>query len=321
MSERYRNFHEGEARLQQESGVDTGAFDRRVEQPFQPALSDVEVRFVNERTFSVAATIDNHGRPWASPLVGPPGELFVVETPTTVRINPRRAAHDPLHANIDAAGELGVLYFDPPHRRRVKSLGRATINADGSIRYEMHRAFGLCNKYIFKRSHSADPTAATLPPAEPTLDIRDVRHALVDADRAQLERADTIFLASYHPDHGADATHRGGPPGFVTVINNTTVSIPDFLGNGMFQTLGNVLLDNRIGLLGIDFATGRTIQLTGRGSIVTSPADDPFSVRTLVIEIDEVQATSADIGQWTDLEAFDFRPGLRNPATPYQPTP
>jgi uncharacterized protein len=318
MSEQYRNFHEGEARLQQESGVDTAAFDRRVEEPFQPSLSETEVRFVNERTFSVAASIDDEGRPWASPLVGVASELFVVQNPTTVRINPRRVAQDPLYANIDTAGQLGVLYFDPSHRRRVKSLGRATINADGSINFVMHRAFGLCNKYIFKRSHSAVTTAAVLPIDEQT---REVRHAMGDADRVQLERADTIFLASYHTDHGADATHRGGPPGFVTVLNRTTISIPDYLGNGMFQTLGNVLLDGRIGLLSVDYATGRTIQLTGRGSIITSPIDDPHSARTLVIAIHEIQATSADVGRWTDLEAFDLRPGLRNPATPYLPTP
>ena len=308
-----RNFHEGEAQIQREAGVDTEAFDAMVEHAFRPELSEVEARFVNGRTFSVAASVDATGRPWASPLLGAEGELFRVESATAVRVAAPAVDGDPLLENIAASGELGVLYFDPSRRRRAKSTGKGRV--DGStISYVMQRNFGLCNKYIYKRTHEPQRTTAVSVPGER-------RVALSDDDRNQLEATDTVFLASFHPKHGADPTHRGGPAGFVTVVDERTISLPDYMGNGMFQTLGNLLLDDRIGLLELDYATGRALHVTGRGRVAKSPADDEFSSRTLVIDIDEVRVSHHQVGTWSDVEEFPIRPGLINPATPYVTSP
>lgn len=300
----YRNFHAGEAQLQAESGVDTAEYDRMADEPFRPELNSSEVKFVGGRTFSIAGSLDRDGRPWASALFGPSGELFTVEDLTTITVKPRLVAGDPLFDNVASTGEMGILYFNPSIRRRAKSLGHGTIQPDGTIRYRMHRMFGLCTKYIFRRSHEIAVASGTETAGSPSA----ARRELSAADRTQLALTDTIFLASHSDQHGTDPTHRGGPPGFVTVIDDATVSIPDYVGNGMFQTLGNLLLDDRIGVLSIDFATGRILQFTGHGSIRASDPDDEFSTRTLVITIDEVRSTTADIGAWTDIEAFDLQP-------------
>ena len=309
-----RNFHEGEAQLQAESGVDTAAFDAMADQGFKPESRDSEARFVNDRTFSVAATIDDSGQPWASPLFGTAGDLFEVLDATTVRICAPTVPGDPLFENIRAEAALGVLYFDPSLRRRSKSIGTAEVAGDGSITYRMHRHFGICNKYIFKRTHkpSTEPDTTSVR-AEQTVRAK----RLSDDDRAQLAQADTVFLASFHTKHGADPTHRGGPAGFISVIDDTTISLPDYTGNGMFQTLGNLVLDDRIGFVSVDFNTGRTIHITGNGAVTASPDSDPFSQRTLTITIDQIRTSWHQPGNWTDIEAFDLRPGLINPATPY----
>ncbi|MFN6120568.1 MAG: pyridoxamine 5'-phosphate oxidase family protein [Actinomycetes bacterium] len=316
MTMMYRHFHEGEARLQLESGVDTAAFDQLVEQPFRPALSESEARFVDARNFSVAASVDHRGRPWASPLIGRPGELFSVQAPTSVRAAPRAIEGDPLFRNITDTGELGVLYFDPARRRRMKSLGRAEVAHDGSILYRMDRSFGLCSKYIFKRSLELEGAAGSEPSDIPP---HEERSHLDAEDRTQLQDSDTVFLASHHAEHGTDPTHRGGPPGFVTVLDETSISLPDYLGNGMFQTLGNLLIDSRIGLLCIDYRSGRTIQITGVGTIARAPAGDAYATRILSISIDEVRVIWTP-GRWADIEPFELRPGLINPATPYLDT-
>jgi len=307
-----RNFHEGEVRIQSESGVDTETFDRMVEQGFQPEMSDSEIRFVGQRTFAVAGSIDGSGRPWGSALVGSTGELFEVLDATTIDIFPTPVDGDPLLENIADNSDIGVLFIDPSLRRRAKSLGHGTIGAEGGVTYSLSRFYGLCTKYIFKRSQQVSADRASTPH-----DAARTGAGLDADDRSQLGAADTVFLVSHHTEHGTDPTHRGGPPGFVTVIDDTTITIPDYLGNGMFQTIGNLLLDDRIGLLSVDFDTGRAIQLTGRGSIQPSPDVDVYSTRTLRIDIDEVRTTWPDVGEWTDIEAFDLRPGLRNPATPY----
>ncbi len=306
-----RNFHEGEARIQAESGVDTVAFDRMVDEAFRPELSDNEVRFVSGRTFSVGASIDADGRAWASPFFGRAGELFTVLDPTTVGISTARVDGDPLIPAIAATGHLGVLYFEPSRRRRAKSLGMAEVDARGGITYRMHRNFGLCNKYIAKRDHDPErPSSAAGRPGR-----RDERLSADDCD--QLAATDMVFLASFHERHGVDPTHRGGPPGFVTVVDDRTISMPDYTGNGMFQTLGNLLLDDRLGVMTFDPTTGRTLHLTGRGRVEASPAADEYSTRTLVLEIDEVRGSHPDAGTWGPTEAYELRPGLINPATPY----
>lgn len=84
-----------------------------------------------------------------------------------------------------------------------------------------------------------------------------------------------------------------------------------------FQTLGYLRIDDRIALLSIDFDTGRTIQLTGRGTIRAAPAGDPYADRILQVALDEIRATWPAVGRWTDLEPFRLRPGLTNRATPF----
>ncbi|MCH8978716.1 MAG: pyridoxamine 5'-phosphate oxidase family protein, partial [Armatimonadetes bacterium] len=66
---------------------------------------------------------------------------------------------------------------------------------------------------------------------------------------------------------GMDASHRGGDRGFVRVDSETRLMFPDYAGNNHFNTIGNLILDPRAGLLFMDFATGSLLQLTGRATI------------------------------------------------------
>jgi predicted pyridoxine 5'-phosphate oxidase superfamily flavin-nucleotide-binding protein len=112
--------------------------------------------------------------------------------------------------------------------------------------------------------------------------------ALTEPQQRAIERADTLFIASVHADAGADASHRGGQPGFVRVLNERRLLIPDYAGNNMFQTLGNIAADPRVGLLFVDFDTGTTLQMTGRAKILWEPEALKGAVRTVAVEIDEI---------------------------------
>jgi predicted pyridoxine 5'-phosphate oxidase superfamily flavin-nucleotide-binding protein len=83
--------------------------------------------------------------------------------------------------------------------------------------------------------------------------------------------ADTFFVASWHPAGGADASHRGGQPGFVRVPDERTLEFPDYPGNNMFNTLGNLAGHPRAGLLFVDFERGDLLQITGRAEIRWEP--------------------------------------------------
>jgi hypothetical protein len=82
--------------------------------------------------------------------------------------------------------------------------------------------------------------------------------------------------------------------------------MPDYIGNGMFQTLGNLQLDDRIGVLSIDFSSGRILQVTGRGSLHQAQPTGVKTKRALRIDVEEVRVSMAEIGSWTDLEPYDI---------------
>jgi hypothetical protein len=97
---------------------------------------------------------------------------------------------------------------------------------------------------------------------------------LDDDRRAFIDRTDTLFVASINAERGLDASHRGGEPGFVRVVDETTLRIPDYEGNSMYQTLGNFQLDPRAGLALIDFERQRVLSITGRAALDFG-ADEP----------------------------------------------
>ena len=86
-------------------------------------------------------------------------------------------------------------------------------------------------------------------------------------------------IAESYPPHGGekrtvDVSHRGGKPGFVRVGDDGTLTIPDFVGNFLFNTLGNLLLNPRAGLVIADFGTGDMLFLSGVTEIVWSGPED-----------------------------------------------
>jgi hypothetical protein len=101
--------------------------------------------------------------------------------------------------------------------------------------------------------------------------------ASLDARAQQIVRqADTFFIASSHPhardsdapEHGLDVSHRGGKPGFARVDAGRAITVPDFTGNSYFNTIGNLLLQPRCGLLFIDFDSGDTLQVAATAQVI-----------------------------------------------------
>jgi uncharacterized protein len=94
-----------------------------------------------------------------------------------------------------------------------------------------------------------------------------------DADRAFIESRDMFFLATTDAEGLPSCSYKGGDPGFVRVIDSRTIAFPNFDGNGMFLSMGNVLQTRKVGLLFVDFEQPRRLRLSGEASIVT---DDPW---------------------------------------------
>ncbi len=243
-------FHDGELAVQRRAGVGEQA-QRLVGMLAPPSLDGGAGRFLRERTFAALTGRDRDGRLWTSPLAGPRGLLDGAGT--TLRVHATPVQGDPLHG-LAAGQPVGLIAIDFATRRRFRVNGTLT-GAGDALRIEVDQAFGNCPQYIQQRSLDPADVPRQVGPAR--------RGTRLDAGQTALIRgADTFLLGTTHPERGVDASHRGGAPGFVRVSGNE-LWWPDYPGNNMFNSLGNIAVDDTAALLFLDFATGGTVQLSG----------------------------------------------------------
>jgi predicted pyridoxine 5'-phosphate oxidase superfamily flavin-nucleotide-binding protein len=99
------------------------------------------------------------------------------------------------------------------------------------------------------------------------------RTAFTDEDRAFIERSAMFFIATADSRGQPDCSYKGGLPGFVRVLDERTLAIPDYDGNGMYRTWGNVLVNPQVGLLFLDFENSNRLRVNGTARI---DEDDPL---------------------------------------------
>ena len=297
-------YHPGERSVQERAGVREMA--DRIGRSIGSTIPSAARNFLRSQSLVVVGSVDASRCVWASLLAGGPGFLQAVNE-HTVRINARPTAGDPLADNLAANSQVGLIAIEFATRRRMRLNGRAEVGADGAIQIHAQQVYSNCPKYIQSRRWRARP-----PESDATPVVQ--RQSILAKDQQRwIREADTFFLASHHPEGGADASHRGGLPGFVRVLNDHRLVWPDYSGNTMFQSLGNIAVNPQAGLLFIDFDRGRTLQLTGRARILWDPeraAEFAGAERLVEFDVDEVvEIDGAHSLEWRFL---DYSP--ENPA-------
>jgi predicted pyridoxine 5'-phosphate oxidase superfamily flavin-nucleotide-binding protein len=139
-------------------------------------------------------------------------------------------------------------------------------------------------------------------------------------DRAFIERAPYFFLATADADGRPDCSFKGGMPGFVSVTGPSELAFPDYDGNGMFKSLGNILVNVEVGLLFIAMH-GRPQRLRVNGTATVS-RNDPLLARTVGAQL-MVRVTARVIFpncpryipdmQLVDPSVYAPRPGVEPP--------
>jgi predicted pyridoxine 5'-phosphate oxidase superfamily flavin-nucleotide-binding protein len=105
------------------------------------------------------------------------------------------------------------------------------------------------------------------------LEQRTVHETFTEEDRAFIARSPMFFLATADAEGRPDCSYKGGMPGFVRVLNATTLAFPDYDGNGMFKSLGNILVNPHVGMLFIDFEHPGRMRINGTATV---HHDDPL---------------------------------------------
>ncbi len=255
-------FHPGEQQIQSRLGMRDKLEDigRRMIRDYMP---EQHREFFALLPWLLVGSRDADGQPHASVLWGTPG-FATSPQPQRLRIDSLPEADDPLAANLRAGSGLGLLGIELPTRRRNRMNGRVEAVSDGGFAVAVQQSFGNCPKYIQVRSWQA----ATRQPGQ-----LEQGEGLDPRWLPLVEGSDTLFIAS---SNGADMdiSHRGGPRGFVRLARDGRLWLPDYSGNFMFNTLGNLLLEPRCALLWINFASGDLLHLEARAELVW-PEDYP----------------------------------------------
>jgi len=146
-----------------------------------------------------------------------------------------------------------------------------------------------------------------------------VRTAFTDEDRAFIQRCSMFFVATADGHGRPDCSYKGGLPGFVRVLDGRTLAIPDYDGNGMYRTWGNILANPHLGLLFIDFENQKRLRVNATAQI---SADDPlgaeypgsvFIVRMTAHRIFPVCPRYIHKMQLVELSAYVPKPGYKPP--------
>jgi predicted pyridoxine 5'-phosphate oxidase superfamily flavin-nucleotide-binding protein len=273
-------WHEGEIRLQRRAGVAV-RMEEIGRRTIRDHLTDQHRTFYPQLPFVVIGAVDPGGDAWATLRANRPGFLSSPDPWHLAVALPREPA-DPADGGMDDGDAVALLGIELPTRRRNRVNGAVRRAGPNGFVVAVEQAFGNCPRYIQRRDFTfvRDPNV----PSErtPTALAR-----LDDAARAMIVRADTFFVASYAERQGGhrqvDVSHRGGRPGFVRVdregLNSRlagggdVLTIPDYAGNLYFNTLGNMAVNPRAGLVFVDFDNGGLLQMTGDAELLSDGPD------------------------------------------------
>jgi len=261
-------FHEGELEVQERLGLREEA--KRNSGIIADSIIKGFLKFIEQQSMAVLGSFDRDGNVWASVLSGETG-FMEAKNERSIEFDLSKTANnegDPFGKNIIGNPRVGMLIIELTTRRRLRINGNIRQNSSQRLELEVLESYPNCPKYIQRRSVTTNRVGNSVAASQSLQG-----ETLGEPQRNIINKADTFFVASAHPERGVDASHRGGNMGFVRIIDDRTLRIPDYTGNCMFNTLGNFLVNPRAGIVFVDFESGATLQLIGMAEILWNTED------------------------------------------------
>lgn len=302
-------YHHGERAVQARTHLETPAGN--AERAIRATLPPVAATFLTEQPAIFVGAADATGRIWTTMVTGQAGFLTAPRGDLLL-VGARPGAPDPLAGTLAAAARVGMIAIEPATRRRVRLNGRSRPHGDG-LAVELDQVISNCPKYLQRRD--VDQVMAGSPR------LAGQGATLTERQQRMIAGADTFFVSTAADDGTADTSHRGGNPGFVRV-SATRLSWPDYLGNAMFLTLGNLEVNPAAGLLFPDWASGDLLHLTGTATVDYSPeraAGTPGAQRFVDFTVTGVvEITGGSPLRWSRPEPSRFNPPVERSGPPVE---
>lgn len=264
-------YHSGEVAVQELLGERSQAIlNGRMIWPAIPAAARA---FVRDQSVLGVGWQDTSGHPWVAMIGAEPACTSCDADGTIVTIQSAALAHLPgrLRESLRTAEGLGLLFIDFATRRRLRVNGTIGAIFASAIRVFVEQAFPNCPKYIQQRERLGSTDRAPRP-------VGGSGNGMPDDIGSWLAHSDTALVSTFGPRGSVDCSHRGGKPGFLRSQNGLVV-LPDYAGNSMFCTLGNIARDSRAGLVLIDFAGRRQLHLSGDALLELEGSRQPGGTR------------------------------------------
>ncbi|KAJ5129561.1 Riboflavin synthase-like beta-barrel [Penicillium bovifimosum] len=246
--------------------------------PTIPYLSPPAAFLVQQCPLIALGALDSQGRPWSTLWGGTAGfanpapeSQIKLQTPVDSKYDPVvQALWVDQHTDKYRGRMVSALAIDLEKRRRVKlygtMVGGSLSDGDtGHAQLVVHidESLGNCPKYMNKKHIVPVPLKPKLVSDSPQLGPEALE---------LLARADTMFLSSSHGAMTMDTNIRGGPAGFIRVASNdvggAVLVYPEYSGNRLYQTLGNLQTTPRAGYVVPDFVSGNVLYFTGSTEIL-----------------------------------------------------
>ena len=257
-------WHEGEIAIQKSLGV-AERMEELGNRVIRDHLLQQHQSFYPQLPFVVLGAVDARGAVWATLRAGKPGFLYAPD-PFHLRVEVGRDPADPADEGINDGAAVALLGIELATRRRNRLNGAVRESGPDGFTIKVEESYANCPRYIQPRRSTFVPATQAVTAAPAVSSHLDKRAQEIVAG------ADTFFVVTYVDRDGGhrqvDVSHRGGPPGFVRIGSDGVLTIPDFSGNRFFNTLGNMVVNPRAGLVFPDFAAGDLLQMTGQAEVI-----------------------------------------------------
>ncbi|WP_299661303.1 pyridoxamine 5'-phosphate oxidase family protein [uncultured Psychromonas sp.] len=210
---------------------------------------------------------DSKSETRASLLFGEPG-FITSSSETTLQINTQYSLNDFNNNHLNVGDRIGLLGIEFISKRRNRLNVIITDINQKNIQVKVLQSYGNCPKYIQPKILVTNPHYDTKSTSSTVSLTQNIQELIINAD--------AFFIASRFDDgqalnnRGVDISHRGGVAGFITINEKGQLLVPDYVGNGFFNTLGNLLENPIASLLFCDWQQGHAYQITVSSEILWS---------------------------------------------------
>ena len=258
----FSKYHKGEQLVQELVGE-----TRQAEfngQAISTSIIEGALNFIAEQEYVAVSITDDQNNVWVSVLSGDRGFMTAPDSKTVLIEKDKTdiKANDIFWNTLQKNKKIGMLIIELANRRRIRINGMVSSFENNIVQIKVYESYPNCMKYI-QRRHIVNRKKRS------TENFEQVSTGIIlnQSQKTVIRTADTFFIGSANPKGNLDVSHRGGDPGFIEIVDDKTLRIPDYKGNSMFNTFGNFLLNEYAGVVFWDFEQGKLLQMTGKAKI------------------------------------------------------